>query len=123
MRRAKLSEIARRHRLRAVVLFGSRATGHARPDSDCDLCVSVSTLPVDEMRLIRELSEALSADVDLSVFERIGPSLKYTVAREGKLLFGTRADWDRLRLRAISEWQDSARFLGATRAYLDRALG
>ncbi len=123
MRRSDLASIARRHGLRAVVLFGSRATGRAGPTSDCDLCVSVCRFPVDEAGLINDLSGALSLDVDLSVFERIGPSLKYTVALEGRLLFGSRAEWDRMRLQAIGEWQDADRFLAATRAYLDRALG
>ncbi len=123
MQRAEIAGIARRYKLNAVVLFGSRATGRAGPTSDCDLCVSVGRLPVDETALINDLSGALSLDVDLAVFETIGPSLKRTVALEGKLLFGSRADWDRLRLRAIREWQDSGKFLAAARAYLDRALG
>lgn len=123
MRRMGLSDIARRHGLKAVVLFGSRATGRAGPTSDCDVCISARRFPVDEVALICDLSRALELDVDLSVFERIGPSLKHAVAIEGSLLFGSRAEWDRMRLQAIREWQDAGRLLAATRAYLDRALG
>ncbi len=123
MRRHDLSALARRHGLRAIILFGSRARGDAQAGSDCDICVSARRLPIDEVRLINDLSRALSQDVDLSVLERVGPSLGWTVATEGKLLWGSREDWDRLRLRAIREWQDCEKWVAATRAYLERTLG
>lgn len=72
------------------------------------------------MDLSLQLSRALGHDVDLCRFERIGPSLMYTVATEGKILYGSRDAFDRLRLRGIKEWQDSAKQLQAARDFLDR---
>lgn len=57
------------------------------------------------------------------MFERIGPSLLWTVAIEGRLLHGSQECFDPLRLRAIEACQDSWKVLQATRAYLDRHLG
>jgi hypothetical protein len=75
------------------------------------------------MDLIAELCESLGADVDLSIFERAGPALMHTVAREGRLLFGAPATFHRMRLRAFKEWQDSYKFLETARNYLDRHAG
>lgn len=114
--------VARRYNLDAVILFGSRARGDARRGSDYDVCVSAPRLRGDEGRLVGDLAEALREDVDVCIFERIGPSLARTVAVEGKLLFGSRARFDRLRLRGIKEWQDCRKYLRAVSAYLDRVL-
>lgn len=38
--RAQLSKLCRRFRVAKLELFGSRASGHARPDSDVDLLVT-----------------------------------------------------------------------------------
>lgn len=122
MKGTNLRSIARRYGLRTIILFGSRARGTARRGSDCDISVSAPEWRGDELDLVYELSRALRQDVDLCRFERIGPSLMYTVATEGKLLYGSRDDFDRLRLRAIREWQDSGKSLGVTAAYLDRVL-
>jgi predicted nucleotidyltransferase len=37
--RRALAEVCRRHHLRRLAVFGSRATGGARPDSDVDVVV------------------------------------------------------------------------------------
>ncbi|GEM_PF-3220482 len=118
MKKKTVDAIARRYGLRAVILFGSKARGTAKPESDCDICVSSTRIRGDELRLIGDLCEALHEDVDLCVFERIGPSLRRTVAQDGTLLHGSRDLFHRLRLQAFKEWQDSRKFVDATRSYL-----
>jgi predicted nucleotidyltransferase len=86
--RSRLATVARRHGLEAILLFGSRARGDARPGSDWDLCVSAPGRRVDEIALIGDLADAVQGDVDLCIFERAGPALKGTVAREGSLCTG-----------------------------------
>lgn len=101
-------------------MFGSRARGTPRRDSDCDVSVSSPGFRGDEVELAYELSRALHEDVDLCIFERVGPSLMHTIAIEGNLLYGSRNTFDRMRLRGIREWQDARKIIAATRAYLDR---
>ncbi len=82
---------------RRVVLFGSRATGNWRPDSDVDLFVEMEThLPAVERRIaIRELLWPPKCAMDLLVFtpeevqERkdvIG-SIVRTILRTGRTLY------------------------------------
>lgn len=118
-----LKRIARRHRLQAILLFGSRARGDARPGSDTDLCISAPHLRGDGLGLLRELADAMQQDLDICFFERIGPSLALTAVMEGRPLYGTPDAIDRLRLRAIMQWQDSRPYLESARAALDRAAG
>ena len=47
-------------RLRAVVLFGSRARGDARPDSDIDVLVVADGLPRDPIARLTELRRPLA---------------------------------------------------------------
>jgi len=66
----------------AVYLFGSYATGKQKPYSDVDICV-----------LLEDSSNAItyygfgSKLIDLSVFDRLPLSARYSVFKEGKPLF------------------------------------
>ncbi|MBI4618484.1 MAG: nucleotidyltransferase domain-containing protein [Planctomycetes bacterium] len=123
MNERSLRAIARKYRLDAVVLFGSRARGDAKPGSDFDVCVSAPRLRGNEAELAGDLIETLGEDVDLCLLERIGPSLLLSVALEGKLLWGRRDRFDRMRLSALRQWQDSRKYVEAVSAYLDRNAG
>lgn len=70
---------------------------------------------------MRELADAMKQDLDVCFFERIGPSLALTAMMEGKPLYGAPDAIDRLRLRAIMQWQDSRPYLEAAHAAPDRA--
>jgi predicted nucleotidyltransferase len=79
----------------AVVLFGSRARGDARPESDWDLLVIAEGLPAsafDRHRFVRQLLPADRAG-SISIlartpeeFERRLPSLYLDIALDGKIL-------------------------------------
>jgi len=93
-------ELAASGTVRLAVLFGSRAKGTARADSDAD----VGVLPIDEtwtlsgeLELARRLSEAVGVEVDLVRLDRDDPVLGLEIARHGQLLFevtpGTFSAW------------------------------
>ena len=82
-----------------IYLFGSRARGEGRPDSDYDLLVVVSTSDLAPHRRDLQAFRALSgvgAAKDVVVYtheefdsrSRAAASLPATVLREGKLLYG-----------------------------------
>ena len=76
---AKIAPVARKHALRRVWLFGSRARGDARPDSDVDLLItregsSVQSL-LDLSGLWLDLRDALGTDLDLVTVEGIQQGL------------------------------------------------
>jgi predicted nucleotidyltransferase len=75
----------------AVYLFGSRARGTARDDSDVDLGVLVrgepaATLDGMGMDLLVDLERALRLPVDLVVLNRAPTDLVHRVLRDGRLL-------------------------------------
>ena len=90
--------------VQAVIAFGSRARGEARPDSDLDLAVIVrqpQLMPAEKMACWRRFNRALGRQgvaVDLVVAgaadaERLSGSRWHVfgdVAREGRVLYVTR---------------------------------
>jgi predicted nucleotidyltransferase len=74
-----------------MVLFGSRARGDNRPDSDVDLAIEVapdrkfSLIDLSGVHLIVEDAIALSANVALS--RSLRPGLASAVARDGVVVF------------------------------------
>jgi predicted nucleotidyltransferase len=75
--------------LQLAILFGSRARGTARPDSDIDLAI----LPVepalslrDESLLVANLEHATGAPVDLVRVDHAAPALRWRIARDGIVL-------------------------------------
>ena len=62
----KLREIARKHKLRLLVLFGSQAQGTTHKESDIDIAFFPSKNVVDEEKLYGDIAAALKrADLDL----------------------------------------------------------
>lgn len=81
-----------------IILFGSRARGSARPDSDVDLLV-IERDPVAQRResvRLRRLLKDFKVPIDIVVFgqsfaERysdIPGSVLYPAFREGKVMYG-----------------------------------
>ena len=75
--------------LTLAIMFGSRARGDARPDSDLDLAI----LPVDpalplhdENGIIAALECATGLPVDLVRLDRAAPALRWRIARDGIVL-------------------------------------
>ncbi len=112
--------------LRLAVLFGSRARGRARPDSDFD----VGILPVDpglslhdELELASALSAAVGAEVDVVRLDDDAPLLGAEAARDGVALIeqapGTFAAY---RARAMSRWIDFEGTLAPHRRRMLRRL-
>lgn len=74
-----------------VVLYGSRAMGTYRPNSDIDLTVKTSTAPPDNL-LFKLMDEIDNLDLiysfDISLFEDIeNPNLIEHINRVGKPIF------------------------------------
>ncbi len=87
-------------------LFGSRARGQHRPDSDVDLAVAISDAPPDAYRqLVRRLS--VDGDLHLTLLHEAPPLLRYNVLRDGKLVFERDAAARiRFQVRTMSEYLD-----------------
>ncbi len=92
-----------------LIVFGSRARGDARPDSDWDIGY-LADETADVPGLLARLVEALDNDrVDLVDLRSAGGLLRYRAAREGRLAYEAAGDlFDRYRLDAARFWCDNA---------------
>jgi uncharacterized protein len=75
---------AGRSDVRLALLFGSRARGRARPDSDADVAVLAPGVHLDA--LAGTLSRASGVDVDVVSLEDPGYPLLKVITRDGLLL-------------------------------------
>ena len=113
--------------LRLAVLFGSRARGTARAESDADVAI----LPVGELTLEAELnlaaalSGATGLEIDLVRLDRADPLLAREVARTGvAVLEAQRGELAAFRADAISAWLDFDETIAPHRAkFLSRLAG
>lgn len=81
--------VAARHGMIRVYLFGSRARGDNRPDSDYDFCI----LTPDDYSLFdvggfyADLRDALGTEIDVECEESLGDDFRKEVLRDRKLLY------------------------------------
>lgn len=86
-----------------AVLFGSRARGDDRPDSDIDILVSLRESRVLAMAsLTRRLEEALAWPVQLVALEAAAraPMLLADALEEGRVLVDRDGEWEQLQRRS-----------------------
>lgn len=97
-------------------LFGSRATGRHRPNSDVDLAIGLRG--GGDLELMSDLHDRVVAAIDavvpservdlIALSERTPPALRHQVFRHGRLLFAKeRERLVRLRTLTAREWGDS----------------
>ena len=86
--------------LEAAYVFGSRATGDARPDSDLDVAVLAPRPldPVDRFRFQERLAAHLGLDVDLVDLRSASTVMRAEVLRTGRVVLDrdptARAFWE-----------------------------
>ena len=109
--------------LKLLILFGSRARGEHRPDSDWDLAISydeanrethikeISNDYLTSLSILSELFEINRDSIDLIELDRCSPLIKYQVARDGKLIYEKNTgDFLKFRVCAWKEYADTAKF-------------
>lgn len=107
-----IAEIAKKHGLALVVLFGSQARGDARPKSDFDIAYS-SIKPLafsEENQMAVELHEVCrTPDVDVVNLRNAGPLLLKKVVDEGLVLHEAKESlFNNLYLYAMRVYRESA---------------
>jgi len=85
---ARIRQIARRHGVERVRLFGSEARGEAGPKSDVDLLVRFAPGRGfrDLMDFCEEVEEALARKVDVVTEDGLSPFIRQRVLREAVAL-------------------------------------
>lgn len=69
----------------SVILFGSYARKEQKPISDIDICVVTGRKISDEIRA--DIASYASRKIQISIFWDLPPSVRFSVLKEGKVLF------------------------------------
>lgn len=82
----KICDIAQRHDVKKVVLFGSRARGDYHRTSDIDLAVTGGEFDRFALDVEEETSTLLEYDI-VSLDRKMQPELKDSIEKEGRVLY------------------------------------
>jgi len=89
--RTLVDELKKRCSPVAVYLFGSRAAGEERPDSDLDLAVllpeGVRIPLLEKMSIVEQLAGIVGFEVDLVVLNEARLPIQFEIIRNGRLLY------------------------------------
>ena len=109
-----IKQLAEKHGLLAVALFGSQATGALHSKSDVDIAIlGRDQIAFDEkIKISSELSGIFKRE-DVEVVDidpnSASPTLMYAVVRDGKLLYERSVgDFLRWKLYAVKIWLETA---------------
>lgn len=110
IQKLKVIEVAKKFKLKLVIIFGSFANGKNRADSDLDIAVlgSKNVSFDSQIDLIRELSRVFNKEVDLTVLNTANPLLLFQVSKNPILLYGDRGELLKFKLYAFKSYHDYA---------------
>lgn len=122
--REQVEEIAARHGLELVLLFGSRARGRTHAKSDTDIGVLArERLPIPILDAIaRDFKSVFSNEVDVVDLQAAPPLLAGRIARDAKPLTGSPRAFSRARVRCAARYLDFQPYLGRRRSSLRRTF-
>jgi predicted nucleotidyltransferase len=100
-----LAELKKMAEVKAVYLFGSRATGRAVPFSDIDLCVV--TGPRIRQKRKTDITSLSDDSIDVSLFWDLPVAMRYRIFKEGRLLFQRNEDYtENVIMQTLREYLD-----------------
>lgn len=119
-----LDDVVRRHGVRLVLQFGSTVSGQTHQGSDLDLAVLLdrhSESTDASLALIADLQSLYPGrEIDVAILNHADPLFLKKIMERCRLLYGSAADLQRLKLYAFKKYQDHRRFLTMERDYVRR---
>jgi predicted nucleotidyltransferase len=101
--------------VRLVVLFGSRARGVARQDSDVDVGVLGGTT-WEQLRVGGRVADVLRAEPHVVDLGTAADAVRFQIAREGVVLHAAPEAWQTFVVEAAMRWYDLAPMIEACAA-------
>lgn len=119
----EIGEIAKKHGLKLVVLYGSQASGKTKKNSDIDIAV-LGERKIDfkkHIDLIGEFTGLFKTDeVDVKLLHNTNPLFRYEVMRDGILLYGADYDFVSFRAYAFRDYMDSQDLFRLKRIFIQK---
>lgn len=120
-----VANLAQKHNLALVILYGSQATGKAREESDVDIAV-LGKIKISSDILINlddEFARIFRArELDVKSLHSTNPFFRYQVMRDGILLYGKSYDYNSYKAYAFRDYHDSKDLLKLKRIIVERRL-
>lgn len=124
MDRLTLDEFARRHGVQLVLQFGSTVSGLTHQRSDLDLGVLLERIPESTERYLALIGDLHALypgrEVDVAILNHADPLFLKKITERCRLLYGSPARLQQLKLYAFKRYQDHRRFLMMEREYVRR---
>ena len=100
-----IKELKANNKVEAIYLFGSQATGKARPYSDTDICVILTEGTLQKVKT--DILSYSSSKIEISIFSELPLYIRYRIFKEGKPLFvRKKLNIHRLNVRTINNYLD-----------------
>ncbi|HMH53568.1 MAG TPA: nucleotidyltransferase domain-containing protein [Candidatus Acidoferrum sp.] len=121
-----LAEMARRHGIRLLLQFGSTVSGgvHERSDLDLGLVLDDPSLSLGRYADLHADLHALfpGRKIDMAVLNHADPLFLKQVTDRCRLLHGSEAELQRLKLYAFKRYQDHRKYLDLEHRFVARAI-
>lgn len=122
-----IEELAKNHKLRMVLVFGSAVTGKSHPQSDIDIAVKSSGDPIDynEFADIQYDLQNLfpGREIDLAILNYADPLFLKKIVETAILLYGEERDLAELKIYAYKRYIDHQRYFQLEKNYVNNFIG
>lgn len=123
----KLKQVAKKHAISLILLFGSAVSGRQHPESDLDLGVlleknrDVSNQEYSE--LLQRIQEIFPGQpMDLSLINHADPLFLKKITENSQILYGSMRKLQELKIYAFKRYQDHRRYFDKEENYVKRFL-
>lgn len=110
-----------------LILYGSRAKGYARDNSDYDIGVFAGRdLSLEELcGFVAQAAGKLTVPedrIDIADLAAASPLLVWEAMKNGRLISGEEEDYQQFKIRAWRQYLDTAKLRRARRVFLEHRL-
>lgn len=112
----KIKEIAKKHNLKLLLLFGSRVTGktHKFSDYDFGFLAEKELEPMEQGQMYLELAQLVETkedNVDVANLKNINPFMKYRILNKNKIIFEKPEAYENYFVRSLQDYFESGKLL------------
>lgn len=108
-KKSEIEALAEKHKIKFIVLFGSRVKGTPREDSDFDVAVYMDNFHEmgkysDVLAGLANVFGVFEDKIDLTDLKNANPLLRYEITSKGKLVLGNELEYLQLEAFAFRDY-------------------